>query len=178
MVRANGLAANKLAAVCGFYGRSRADGPASRTPHCFGGRVVRRRLGVRRKICAGYSFTLNARALPWRGPRQSFNRASVAQFIPSIQPPMGRWTPRRLAALRLLRGRRCAPGPKALHSARFAIIHGHSCPRRQQFLQRWSRALFARLTWSNERSPRSPPRNRSPLRPSNCGPLAKHALLH
>ena len=36
---------------------------------------------------------------------------------------------------------------------RFAIIHGHSCPRRQQFQQRLSRALFAPLTSSNERSP-------------------------
>lgn len=185
--------------MCGLYSRSRPGGLASRTPRCFGGRVARRRFGVRREICAGYSFTLNVRADPGVDPA----RALIEQaLLSSSHRFKHRWAVG-LRGDRLLSAH-CAEGaahPAPGHaiprdsvptlrvcqpcrnqaeavSARFAIIRGHSCLIRQRFQQRWSRALFAPLTSSNERSPRSRPRNRSPLRPSNCGPRAEHALLH
>jgi hypothetical protein len=105
------------------------------------------------------------------------NRPLSAKCTEGAAPPApGHSIPR--DSVRTLCVRQPCRSQDEAEEPRFEIIHAHSCPRRQQFQQRWSRVLFRRLTCSNERSPRSQPRNRSPLGPSNCGPLARHALLH
>ena len=176
--------------------------PARRPPSKmadFGERVARRRLGVRRKICAGYSFTLNARADSGADPARALIEQALLNLSHRFKhrwsvglcgdwplsahcaegaahPAPGHTIPRD-SVRAVCVSQPCRNQAEAVDT-RFAIIHGHSCPTRQQFQRRWSRVLFAPLTSSNERSPRSRPRNRSPLGPSNCGPLAKHALLH